>query len=641
MPSHVWPTTRVLTLVAVMALGVALPGRAAPARDAQVRADSLHRRALERLADDTIESRRAAIRDLEQASILAPDRVEVWRDLARLCQLIGDRQRARSCLQRIAVLAPDDGDAQSALGLGWKWEWLATAEDSAYSNAVRCLLRAAALAPKDLEARLALTALALARGNAKLASMAARSAIACDRQAAEAQIAFACAAYWEGDLPLAEAAFREAIPRLPPGVGRRFADLSPIGHAEVSAENPPQDSAAASTADFWREQDPDLTTSENEVELNFMARVANALLLFRDARGVRWDMRVELFVRYGAPEAIDPPPPDAELKFHFPRHGIAAYAPAPLEFPYHMQTWSYPGLGMRVELWDRSLSQAYEIPYSDQPGREPRPDPALIAGRSDLVVLGNGRGVYRGLPPGISPMTARGKLSQFPGPSGTRLVAHLEAPGGPTDSLWGRWVVIARDGREVARGAGALSISACEPTERQVAQFTASVPPGEYRVDLAVTDGERRRGVVHLSERVVARSDSLVMSDIVLLCGERARIAGGGPVLIEPNLEHRLRAAREVSVYFELDGLVVGEDGRATFGYAYAIRPVGGRAWSRRPAEPVFQASREETNVGGHRRQFVSALIASLAPGSYDLEITVRDLRSGAAATRAVRFERE
>lgn len=641
MPSHLWPTTRALTLVAVMALGVALPGRAAPAPDAQVRADSLHRRARARLAEDTVESRRGALRDLEQASILAPDRVEVWRELARLCRLIGDRQRARSCLQRVVVLAPDDGDAQSALGLEWKWEWLATAEDSAYSNAVRCLRRAAALAPTDLEARLALTALALARGDETLASMAARSAFACDRRAAEAQLAFACAAYWEGDLALADAAFREAIPRLPPGARRRFADLSSIGDAEPPAADAPGDANAAYAAAFWRDQDPDRTTDENEAELDFMARTANALLLFRESRGVRWDMRAELFVRYGAPEAIVAPPPDRELSFHVERRNPVAYAPAELEFPYHMQTWSYPGLGMRVELWDRSLSQAYEIPYSDQPGREPRPDPALIAGRSDLVVLGHGRGVYRGLPPGIVPMTARGALSQFPEPSGTRLVAHVEAPGGPTDSLWGRWVVITRDGREVARGAGALSISACEPTERQVAQFTASVPPGEYRVDLAVTDGERRRGVVHLSERVVARSDSLAMSDLVLLCGERARFAGGGPVLIEPNLEHRLRAAREVSVYFELDGLVIGEDGRSTFGYAYAIRPVGGSARSRRPVQPVFQASREETNVGGHRRQFVSAPIASLAPGGYDLEITVSDLRSGAAATRAVRFEKE
>ena len=55
-------------------------------------------------------------------------------------------------------------------------------------------------------------------------------------------------------------------------------------------------------------------------------------------------------------------------------------------------------------------------------------------------------------------------------------------------------------------------------------------------------------------------------------------------------------------------------------------------------AEPLVEASREETNVGGHRRQFVSAPIASLAPGDYDLEITVRDLRSGATVTRAVRF---
>lgn len=647
MPSRMRSTTCVIAALVFPALAIAASAAAAAPRDAAARADSLHRRALALLARNTIEARYTALKELEAASRLAPDRPELWREQARVCALLGARHRALGCLEHVAALRPDDGEAQSALGLGWKWEWLETAEDSAYVTSLRCLLRAATLAPRDLEARLALTALGLAKGNARLASMAAESAIRCDPDAAEAQLAAACAAYWAGDLPLAESAFRAAIPRLSPAARRRFTDLRPIVPGDPQAETPRADTTEAIAAAFWRDQDPDRTTAENEAELNFMARTANALLLFRDGGEVRWDMRAELFTRYGAPEAIAPPPPGREALFHFERRLAPdymapppSYLPPELDYPYHMQTWSYPGLGMAVELWDRSLGRAYGIPYSDQPGKEPKPNPAVLASRGDLVVLGNGRGVYRSLPPGITSMPASGTLSQFPEASGTRLVAHLQAPGSPTDSLWGRWVVIGGDGREVARGEGALAISACEPTERRVAQFTASVPPGEYRVDLAVSDGKRRRGVVRLGERVAARAESLAMSDLVLLCGDRASFAAGGPVLIEPNLEHRLRGAREVSVYFELEGLSVGEDGQASFDYAYAIRPVPAKK-PRRPPQAVFEASREEMNVGAHRRQLVSAPLASVPPGDYDLEITVRDLRSGAAARRAVRFTKE
>jgi len=651
-------STRSAFLLATLLPLVALPAAAARASAppvAAARADSLHRTALANLARNTIDARRMALADLDAASRLTPDSVEVWRDFARACQATDMRARARLCLERVVALRPDDGRAQTALGLAWKWEWLTSVEDSAYVNALRCLLSAAPRAPNDLEPRLALTGLALARGNNRLASMAARSAMVCDRDAAIAHLAYACAAYWEGNLSLAASAFREAIPRLPPESRLRFADLRAIGPAPPD----PEDGAAAAAMDstggdsvvaaadaYWSAQDPDRTTEENEAELNFMARTATALLLFRDTDGVRWDMRAELFTRYGAPEAIAPPDPQREALFHVERHLAPrelppppSYLPPELDYPYHTQTWRYPSLGMSVEMWDRSLKHAYEIPYSSEPGMEPKPNPAMLAARGDLVVLGNGRGVFRGLPPGVTPMPARGSLAWFPESTGTRLVAHLEAPGGPTDSLWGRWVVIARDGHAVARGEGALAISACEPTERRVAQFSASVPPGDYHVDLSVTDGAHRRGVVRLGERVPARPESLAMSDLVLLCGARASVAGGGPVLIEPNFEHMLHAEREVSVYFELDGLTLGSDGEGAFEYAYAIRSTAKP--SKRPVQPAFQASREETNIGAHRRQVVSAPIAALAPGPYELEITVRDQRSGASATRAVSFAKE
>jgi hypothetical protein len=46
-------------------------------------------------------------------------------------------------------------------------------------------------------------------------------------------------------------------------------------------------------------------------------------------------------------------------------------------------------------------------------------------------------------------------------------------------------------------------------------------------------------------------------------------------------------------------------------------------------------------NVGGRRRQFVSAPLQSLKPGAYDFEVEVRDLTSGATARSTTRFVKD
>jgi hypothetical protein len=293
---------------------------------------------------------------------------------------------------------------------------------------------------------------------------------------------------------------------------------------------------------------------------------------------------------------------------------------------------------MKVNLWDRSLTQTYELPVSYVRDTSPRPDPASLSGHADLVVLGGGRGVYRAIPPGLGLLAARAELSRFPGDTATRLVAYVEAPGGPADSMWASWAVADDDRRQVARGSAPLAISACEPTERRVAEFSAAVPPGHYRVDLAVSDGHRRRGLVHLAARVEPPPERLTLSDLVLLCGAPA---GDVPVRIEPNLDGRIGGARAVSVYFEADHLAAGPDGRSRFAYTYAVQPASPRGRPTGGAEPVFQATREEEYVGTRRRQFVSAPLKGLKPGTYEVQIELRDLVSGATASRAVQFVKE
>jgi GWxTD domain-containing protein len=615
-----------------------------PAGASPVTADSLQRRARECLAKNTSEARRRTRDDLAAAAELAPDHPEIWRELARACIATGQLARARDCLRRAASLAPDEPSARLALAYAWKSEWLVSNEDSSLTLAMEHFLSAARLAPRDPEPRVALAALALVRGNVDLAMRAARSALRCAPDAEDALLALGLAAYRAGALATADSAFREVIPRLPASTRKRFLDVSVIaGRDQPAAAITPGNADSLARA-FWRRHDPDFTTPENEAELDFLARVAQAVLLFRDRDRVRWDTRAELFVRYGIPASIRQPPTTTRLderEFTYRRLGQEFYAPDELAYPYSEQIWDYPELGMSVSLWDRSLTDSYELPVAYERDAGPRPDPARVANRPDLVLLGDGLGAYRALPPGVTPMTARAQISRFPAGALTRLVAHLEAPGGPSDSLWGSWVVLPGDGPAVARGAGALSISACDPTRRRIGDFSAEVPPGEYRVDLAVNDHHGRRGVVHLRVEVASPTGQLALSDLVLLCGAQAPAMDAGAIWLEPDFERHVTGARAVTVYFEVDHLALRTDGTSRFAYAYTLRPVDRKMTTPRRTPPAFEATREEENVGGRRRQFVSAPLQSLKPGAYDFEVEVRDLTSGATARSATRFVKD
>jgi tetratricopeptide (TPR) repeat protein len=636
--------TFVLLLTAGLALAAPGSGQADSAGVSAPAGDSRSRAARGRPEPSAVEARRRARDSLAAAAERTPDRPEIWRDLAQACIATGQTARVRECLQRAASLAPDDPGAQLALARVWKSEWLASNEDSSLVLAIEHFLGAARLAPRDPEPRVALTGLALVKGNVDLAMRAARSAVLCAPDAADALLALGAAAYRAGALATADSAFRVALPRLPADTRRRFRDVSLI-----AGPSPPAAATATGDADsvasaFWRLHDPDLTTPENEAELNFLARVAQALILFRDRDQVRWDMRAQLFVRYGIPGSIWQPPTTTRLderEFTYRRLAQVYYAPDELAYPYSEQIWDYPELGMRVSLWDRSLTETYELPVAFEHEAGPRPDPARVANRPDLVLLGDGLGVYRALPPGVTPMTARARISRFPADVGALLVAHLDAPGGSADSLWGSWVVLDHDGHRVARGTGALSISACDPTARRVGDFSAEVPPGEYLVDLAVDDHHGRRGVVHLHAQVASPSGRLALSDLVLLCGAQAPAMDAGAIRLEPDFEGHVTGSRSVTVYFEVDHLALRPDGTSRFAYTYTLRPVEGGTTAHRQAPPTFEAAREEENVGAHRRQFVSAPLRSLRPGTYDFEVELRDLTSGATARSTTRFVKD
>ena len=626
------------TCLAVLLAVAALPAPpddpgAAPAPRAR-EADSLHRRGMAFLAEGTLDARLSAMTELERASLLDPGQARIWLDFGRLCLDTGHRRRGRECYLRAARVAPDDARIHAALGAAWRWEWLSSFDDSALVRARESLIRATGLESGAADAWGELAALELLRGRVDRAEAAAMRGIAADRAAWEPPIALACADYRAGAMARADSGFRRAFARLPDRLRERL----------DAAGGTPEVAGGAFT---WHGGDPDLTTPENEAELDYLTRLGLALILFRDASGLRWDMRAELFVRYGPPGGVEVNPLSSPLAYHYERHqsemapNFLSYTPDPLEYPLSVQAWSYPELGIRTELWDRSLSQSFQLPVAVREDPDPRPDPARLASRADLIALDGGRGVFRAMAPGSKPVPAQGQIARFPAEGGAILVAHLITAGGPADSLHGAWAVVASDGRVLTRGSGTLSPSSCDPTGERVAQFSAAAPPGDYRVDLTVSGPGGRRGLVHLGARVAAPVPGLALSDLVMLCGLDGAGPGPDAVRIEPDMARRVRGSRPLTVYFEIDHLAAGSDGRARFAYTCSLVPVRAGKPGRRNAPVAYEASREESHEGARRRQFVTVPMRTIKEGAYDLRIEVRDRVAGTAAAAELRFVKE
>jgi hypothetical protein len=226
-------------------------------------------------------------------------------------------------------------------------------------------------------------------------------------------------------------------------------------------------------------------------------------------------------------------------------------------------------------------------------------------------------------------------VSRFPAGDQVVVVVNAFVAGSPTDTLHGAWAMLDESGRVVAHDTHVLTTAACDPGSSRVATFAASVPAGEYRIDLTVSDARSRRGLTHLTTHIAPGNGRLALGDLVLLCGGVPAAFGANYAGIEPNLEGRVSERAVLSMYYELDRLATGPDGQSHFSYTYSIRPNGSGAKS---ASVVYEATREEFHVGSHRRQFVSVADARLPPGAYVLTLEVKDVIDGDTVHGTLRF---
>jgi hypothetical protein len=195
----------------------------------------------------------------------------------------------------------------------------------------------------------------------------------------------------------------------------------------------------------------------------------------------------------------------------------------------------------------------------------------------------------------------------------------------------------------VARAQRRLAPSACDPLDDAVADFAADLPPGSYSVGLAVSDAQGRRGTSRMPVVIDRPAAGLALSDLVITCGLPI-VAADAPVRLEPNPARRVNGDA-LTAYFEIYHLQQDARGESRFEYEYLVRALSSdhRPWIQRLLSPrslpaPVEASREETNAGSLRRQFVSVPMSQLPAGRYRLEVHVRDLASGAEVTRTVEF---
>ena len=573
------------------------------------RAEALYESAMKRLERPTIEGRREAIVELEQATLYDKPQPELRAGAARLYAQwrLPSRTRAGATSGR-APRRPPTGraprartDVRGATG--------SSTSNRPRSTAPCCICRRAGRLDPHLEdAWIQLTPLLIELGEVAGAEAAAERAIEADPNLPERhswRSRIRRTAWAACNVPTA--LFHRVVPRCSRIVRDQFEDHRARSRpsADTMMLAPPSRSprqpdvrARGSGSD----NDPDLASPENEAQLEYWSRVAHAYFLYFNAKRREWDERGEVYVRYGPPELTPRTTRWATLRV---THGVT------LDYPANAAaSGSYPELGMRV--WLRGPLADRVLPAADRDRRTAwiRPVPRFAgAGRREALAI---RWRPRRVPQAAARRRAAalisGAVARFETDDGPRLLGAGRAPGEPGDSLRGR---VGRARLDAARGrraaSQALSPSACDatapaasptsPTDaaaRALPHRPVSVRDGDQAPRRVPRRGrhcrarepgpqpERRRRRLRAAERVRAPG-----------CANRAQ-----PAARVTGADRRSPRTSRSTIWLPAATVTRG------FEYQYTVKSVekDPRIWIKRScsvrgrASPRSQASREEEN---------------------------------------------
>jgi len=182
-------------------------------------------------------------------------------------------------------------------------------------------------------------------------------------------------------------------------------------------------------------------------------------------------------------------------------------------------------------------------------------------------------------------------------------------------------------------------------------RFERSLPPGKYRVDVSLHDriggGE---GMAFSGLRLApVPPDSLALSDLMPV--EAMRQAppgegfGGSGWILDPAVTAARGPGRPLTVYFEIYGLRLDENGANHYRVSYGIEPV------RRERSVGFFSTGESSPARSVRESFVNREtgesaahplgidVSQIEPAAYRLRVEVEDLIGGRRSSGSLRFE--
>lgn len=631
---------------------------------------------------DQVPARREASIVLRRALRLHPESVELRLALGDLYYRQGYLQLARNQYRRALQTGDDTAPAYARLGRLALRDWLKFQRSSSQILARTTFESAVAADPENVEAWIGLGLLALVEQDAAGAKGFGRRAVELAERPApppdsrglfpggepgatperafarpdprgEALLLLASAAYNDGDLALADSAFQHGLPRLSPAARAHVEDVTRLLNRDLGERIEQEEWDSGRRAElsrrFWAAIDPDLGSAANEARLEYLARGALAYFLYFDQRRQRWDERGHILARYGLPDA-------------------SVYNPVSMgtrPLTANTLVWTYNALGMTVYLEDRTLNEDYDVPISLHAEVDPVPlDDALarLVARGEVAVAE--RGIFRSRPPqtGKLPGTARpaffrrvagfdprtgvslggssARIEIYLGLEDTELGAGFEAEAVVLDSTW----------RETAR-VRLPGAAWCGAEGAPITQFNFDLPAGEYTVGVTARDPASRRQSswrfpVSVPELLSGR---LEISDIEVACDFVAETTGGPfdktRFAVLPSPQQWVPRDRPLGVYFEIYGLIPGNDGRSRHTAEYVVRWNGEdkrsifeKIFSRRERVPRVQIVRSDETPGRARFQFVTADLEAPEPGPYQLEVKIKDELSGQVAKKTVDF---
>lgn len=444
---------------------------------------------------------------------------------------------------------------------------------------------------------------------------------------------------------------------------------------------------------YWRRTDPDPTTPQNERLAAHVARLARARALFATGRGLAWDDRCAALVRFGEPLArvedpgevrnrfgLDPPRErwlyadrflymeDRDLDGRFD-HGIS---------PLVSNIGRVDNLGEDDAFFkDGAVGETQRVNRLTDFEEHPEVEQYYTDfSEAKLVkLLEKGREDWQKTPTTYQ----HGKtgeeipfffdLSTFRGDEGkTDLVVNylipMEALARDERGAWVERRTVVLDGDLK------LAASDIEAIEQPVVAggargkwvlnvATVRVPAGRYEVASRVTDlvaPGRPMGLLRTNASVPDYGGaSLLMSDIafgsaIVADSAGAAAAGAGAMArsgwrLTPRPVRRFDGRSSPYLYFEIYNLAADVEGRRRYSVEYALSRrekkgffafLGGGAKGR--LSPGVAATFERETRAADEVQWITVDTRDLPPDTYFIEARVKDLVSGAEASRKESF---